>query len=388
MENNFKNPWAEGGELYPEKVLETSYSTFDAVTSSEVNNETLSTVAERCEKSLGTTELKNVKSLTLAKEILNAGSTWSLVRKKFKDRDKLLDQLLAMGGLPQTEVDTLTLLKTGKSGVLTGLWNYMRNNVYNDNFNFEIYIDNDFLDYHRNYDAAIEAELTALSELENIRYKNLKSSITGHQQFHYYYKAFVRQIIKIKEEKTTEKDRFDAFFNGSMVKKALSKFKDIQFYPSELKAQVFQESGDIANTSIAGIIDNIKGLKKKGNVNASFVGIAQIGLDALKEGKSWATKNDITFKDADPRKEPESAIILLACILASNYELYLSKAMKYDGTNCLNWKKCLFASYNRSGPLMMNLIKKYKSIEWSVLAADSTMPMETRNYIIGIMNRL
>ncbi|MBK8444278.1 MAG: hypothetical protein IPL35_13045 [Sphingobacteriales bacterium] len=166
---------------------------------------------------------------------------------------------------------------------------------------------------------------------------------------------------------------------------------DIQFYPSELKALVYQESDDLTNTTIAGITDIKVGLRKKGTINKNFVGIAQIGVSAMTEGQNWAKHKGIEFakkEEKDLRKDPENAIILLACILASNYELYLSKAYKSDEKSCLNWRKCIIGSYNWSGPSMMGLIKKNKTIEWDTLSAKSEMPTQTKNYVPEIISRL
>lgn len=396
MKNMFKNPWAKGGDYYPEevlnvsKVLDANYSTFNEF-EGNIFNEKDSNNTTKCTISLGTKTLSDVKSLRLEDEIKNAGSTWEFVRKKFITRDKLITDLLKMNGLPQVDIDILTLLKTGKSGNISGLWNYMRSNVNNPNFNYKVYIDNDFLDYHRNYEAAIEDENTELNKLTHPRYKYLKKSSQGVEEFQHYYKKFVIQIISIKEEKKTEKDRFDKHFEGVQVAKVLNLMKDITIYSSELKALVYQESGDLTNSTIAGITDEKIGLRKKGITNSSYIGIAQIGLDAMKEGKTWATKNNIKFvgsPESDYRKDPENAIILLACILASNYELYLSKAFKYSSTECLNWKKCIIGSYNWSGPSMMKHILRNNTINWATLSSKSEMPSQTKDYVTKIDSRL
>jgi hypothetical protein len=394
MKNIFLNPWKAGEEynlgevLDRSKVIDTSYTTFNEFEDNLLDKD--STLVEKCITILGTKDLAEVKSLRLEKEIENAGSTWSLVRKKFITRDKLIDELLKMTGLPQVDIDSLTLLKTGKSGNISGLWNYMRSNINNPNFNYSVYIDNDFLDYHRNFEAAIEDENTELNKLTHSRYNYLKKSSQGQGQFQHYYLIFVKQIISIKEEKT-EKNRFDSFFQGTQVTKVLNQMKDIKFYSSELKALIYQESGDLTNSTIDGIGDEDIGLRKKGTVNNDYIGIAQIGLSAMKEGQKWATKNEIQFvvkTEKDLRKDPENAIILLSCILASNYELYLSKAYRFDGTECLNWKKCIIGSYNWSGPSMMDHIKKYATINWNTLSSKSEMPSETKNYVQKIVSRL
>lgn len=352
---------------------------------------TLETIQKnKCKTALGTTKLDEVKSVRLEKEIVNAGRTWELVRKKFIIRDKLLNELLNMSGLPQTDIDTLTLLKDGKSGNLSGLWNYMRSNVYSENFDYKIYIDNDFLNFHRNYEAAIEDENNELNRLTHPRYNILKKSSKGEGEFQYYYLRFVKQIISIKEEKN-EKNRFDSFFEGAQVKKALKHMTDIEFYPSELKALAYQESGDLTNATIAGIKDEKIGLRIKGTINNNYIGIAQIGVDAMKEGTNWAKDKEITFVDKsekDLRKDPENAIILLACILASNYDLYLSKAQKYNSNDCLNWKKCIIGSYNWSGPSMMYHIRRNKTIDWDTLSSKTEMPTQTKNYVPNILARL
>lgn len=299
MKNMFKNPWAKGGEYYPEevldvsKVLDASYSTYNKFENSNIiSNEVLATV--KCTDTFGTQKLSEVKSKRLETEIQNSGWTWNVVRKKFMARDKLIADLLKMSGLPQADSDTLTLLKTGKSGSISGLWNYMRSNVENSNFDYKVYIDNDFLDYHRNYEGAIEDENSEHNKLTHSRYNYLKASSQGKGEFQYYYLVFVKQIISIKEEKS-EKNRFDLFFNGVQLAKALASMKDVTFYPSELKALIYQESGDLTNSTIAGISDEKIGLRKKGAINNSFIGIAQIGLLAMKEGQNWATKNGIVF---------------------------------------------------------------------------------------------
>ncbi len=391
----FVNPWNVGEEyntgdvLDVSKVIDASYSTLNLF---ETNNLSEKNTPEiiKCTTALGTNNLTEVKSLRLEKEIENSGSTWAIVRKKFTTRDKLIDELLKMTGLPQSDINTLTLLRTGKSGNITGLWDYMRLNVYNPNFNYKVYIDNNFLDFHRNYEAAIEDENTELNKLTHTRYKNLKASSQGKGEFQHYYKVFVKQIISIKEEKT-EKNRFDSYFEGVQVTRALNFMKDITIYPSELKALVYQESGDLTNSNISGISNEVIGLRKKGIVNNSYIGIAQIGLAALQEGQNWASKKGIKFvekTEKDLRKDPENAIILLTCILASNYELYLSKAYKYDGKDCLNWKMCIIGSYNWSGPSMMNHIKRNKSINWTLLSSKSEMPSQTKNYVPEILSRI
>jgi len=395
MKNMFVNPWRVGeaynsGEVLDvSKVIDASYTAFNGF---ELNNlsDKDSAVVAKCTTAFGTKVLAEVKSVRLEKEIENTESTWALVRKKFITRDKLIVELLKMSGLPQADVDSLTLLKTGKSGSISGLWNYMRSNVNNPNFNYKVYIDNDFLDYHSNYEAAIEDENTELNKLTHSRYNYLKKSSQGQGEFQHYYLIFVKQIISIKDEQT-EKNRFDSFFQGTQVIKALNLMKDITVYSSELKSLIYQESGDLTNSTIDGIVDEKIGLRKKGTVNDSYIGIAQIGLSAMKEGQNWATKKGIQFvvkTEKDLRKDPENAIILLSCILASNYELYLSKAEEFNGKDCLNWKKCIIGSYNRSGPSMMNHIKRYKTINWDTLSSKSEMPSQTKNYVPLILSRL
>jgi hypothetical protein len=159
---------------------------------------------------------------------------------------------------------------------------------------------------------------------------------------------------------------------------------------------IYKESGDLTNTNIAGIVDDDKGLKSPGLKNPSYIGIAQIGLDAMSEGKKWALRNEIRIDtNQDPRTVPESAIILCACILASNYELYLSKVFKYTG-DCINWKKVIIGSYNWSGPSMAQLIKQNNTINWSILltktakinSAIKSIPAQTRDYVEKIVDRL
>lgn len=395
MKNKFVNPWKVGeaynsGEVLDvSKVIDASYTTFNGF---ELNNlsDKDSAVVAKCTTAFGTKVLAEVKSVRLEKEIENTESTWALVRKKFITRDKLIVELLKMSGLPQADIDSLTLLKTGKSGSISGLRNYMRSNVNNPNFNYKVYIDNDFLDYHRNYEAAIEDENTELNKLTHSRYNYLKKSSQGQGEFQHYYLIFVKQIISIKDEKT-EKNHFDSFFQGTQVIKALNLMKDSTVYSSELKSLIYQESGDLTNSTIDGIVDEKIGLRKKGTVNNSYIGIARIGLSAMKEGQNWATKKGIQFvvkTEKDLRKDPENAIILLSCILASNYELYLSKAEEFNSKDCLNWKKCIIGSYNWSGPSMMNHIKRYKTINWDTLSSKSEMPSQTKNYVPLILSRL
>jgi hypothetical protein len=389
------NPWKVGnafntGEvLNVSKVIDTSYSLFNDFDSINLSNNNSQRIT-KCTTLLGTKNLTDVKSKRLEKEIENSESTWALVRKKFMARDKSIQELLNMSGLPESDKATLNYLKNGKSVNNTGLWTYLRSNVNNNNFDCKIYIENDFLDFHRNYDAAIEDENKELNKLTHIRYDNLKKSSQSQGQFQYYYLIFVKQIISIKEEKTL-KNRFDLLFQTVNVTKALNAMKDITIAPSELKALVYQESGDLTNSTIAGIIDEKAGLRKKGNVNNSYIGIAQIGLLAMKEGEKWAKLNGIQFinkTEKDLRKDPENAVILLTCILASNYELYLSKSIIYNGTDCSNWKKCIIGSYNWSGPSMMNLIKKYNTINWDILSSKIEMPTQTKNYVSEITSRL
>lgn len=340
-----------------------------------------------CKESIGTKTISEVRSFALEKSIKNLGSIWNQVVIRFKDRDKLLDQLLGMQGIPTEDIEVLTLLKTGKNVNSVGLWNYMRANVYNVNFDYKIYIDNSFLDYHRNYEAAIEDEILELKKLAHDRYNYLKKSIIGKDQFHDWYMQFVKLTIKIKEEKTSEVGRFDDYFNGAQVQLALKSFKDIIFYASEIKALVFQETGDLTNTNIKGIVDNGKGLKANGPKNTNYIGIGQIGILAMREGMVWAKENKIIIKGDDPRIEPETAIILLVCILAFNYEKYLKP--NYSGKNdCLNWKKIIIGSYNWSGPNMGKFINKYKSIDWVTLKSKTGMPDETKQYVDEIAQRL
>lgn len=78
-------------------------------------------------------------------------------------------------------------------------------------------------------------------------------------------------------------------------------------------------------------------------------------LKSEKDGKNYAgyTQNLKLRFEQHKNGEVESINIL-----ASNYELYLSKAYKYDGNDCLNWKKCIIGSYDWSGPSYDESYKK------------------------------
>jgi hypothetical protein len=234
MTSWFKNPWGQEKPIINLDIYDNSllleYS-LNSVDNNVINNNAISAYLTdnklvKCFDALGTKNLKAVTSFTLEQNLLNSESLWKFVVNKFKDRDKLINELLAMAGLPAPDIEVLQYLKTGRTVNDQGLWNYMRQNVYNPNFDYKVYIENDFLEFHRNYDAAIEDELSKLEELNHARYKILKSSITGKNQFHETYKKFVKIIIKIKEEKL-EKDRFDDYFSGAQVQKVLKLIPNI-----------------------------------------------------------------------------------------------------------------------------------------------------------------
>jgi hypothetical protein len=341
---------------------------------------------KRFNESLGTKELKDVKSYSIDLANVAAKGLWNSIVKKLKNRDKLIDTLLKYENNTTLENDKLLFLKDE-------LWDTLKTNVYNANFNYKTYITNGYYTNDRNYLAPIEQENEALTHLTNQRFKNLISSIQGKEEFHEYIKSFARKIVEITEE-LEEKNRYDDYFEGQQVLDALDKMKDIQFYPSEIKALVFQESSDLTNTLIDGIKDKTKGVKIKVKNTMGAIGIAQITDIAMRDAMQWVRENKIILKGSDPRKSPESAIILCACILSSNYNRYIKIAVDkidktpYSAIVSSDIKKLVIASYNSSGPNISYIIDKLKTTKYDVIASDIKFPDETRKYVPLILNRL
>jgi hypothetical protein len=173
-------------------------------------------------------------------------------------------------------------------------------------------------------------------------------------EFHSRFNTFVRRRRMLEEEKE-EYIRFDNFFLDldapfPIVQQIFSKFTHVQFTVADLKAFISQESGDLTRHDVWGLQD-----KRRGRVTMptlpletdSFLGIAQMGDDAVKDAKKWASDKGLTLNPPgeQPQKEPRYAVPLAAA-----YTMWLADRMIAGlpanmpvGTE---FKKFVFASYN------------------------------------------
>ena len=200
-------------------------------------------------------------------------------------------------------------------------------------------------------------------------------------------KAIEASNDKIEEAKKNW-HKYDEKFVGS--EELMNVLEEIKITPSELKALIGQESGDLNLSD-----DEIN----KGDK----AGIAQIG-------KAEAEKVGYKGEDAEKRKDPSESILIAAKVLRLN--LNNAGLNHADFPNQNDYKSMVYAAYNAGG----NAIKqsrliaekdKKSTIDWSVLTTgekksplyrglietykDKKVPAkfkEVRRYVEGINSRL
>lgn len=318
------------------------------------------------------TELGNVRSFALESKKSDLSVILSDLNKRFQKRQEHLDQKLPLVKGDQKEIVD-RMKKRGEAWAKTDMTKWTTTDL----------------------DLAISQEEGDKAKLT--RDKNTDDVIN----------KFVQALRDVKQVKTeiseeeVEYHRFDTQFMDPQVIELCRMVAHATITPADIKALIGQESGDMTNTTIAGITDKKRGITTKIK-NKSYVGIGQQSEDARKEGLDWAAsqKSSITVEPGkDPRKDPATAIKLTAAYLGRVSDL-LWGALPEPKPGPEEFKKMLFAAYNGGHNTIANAAKdftkgKIKAYSWSDIKSllkwegkkDHKKTDEIRNYVDGIISR-
>jgi hypothetical protein len=179
-------------------------------------------------------------------------------------------------------------------------------------------------------------------------------------------KAILDSLFMFIDEQAEIVNRYDSIYQTTDFLKALELNPYTLFDPAEIKAINMQKTGDFTNTSIAGVTATPKKGIPKGSIKASYIGIAQLGIDdSVKGAKEMATRlynnKKITIKVYNDWKNfmPDNrtqAVVLFALYLIEVERIIIAQIgadTKNGANNILKWqnagaekKKFLICSFN------------------------------------------
>ncbi len=327
--------------------------------------------------------VKDVKSLAIhefsSKQIAN---NWSFARKKFKRRNKIIN-----------EVDKLGWAKKGKESTamqnLKSRWVTLKKLFNNSAFDPA----SGTLPSEKAFDQAILNEKSDMKALSRSLFKSMNGEVSA---FLSALKSFLASRKKVDEEQT-QFHRMDTSFSNAAVVKLIKAIPHAKFTSAEMKALVGQESKDLTNVTIAGIDPKKPGLRDKTPNPGSFVGISQQSTSARDEGIAWARSKGVTIKKTpDPRTIPLESIKLAPAYMGRVVEQLLHPGLPNPKPKGDELKKLSFAAYNGGATKVKKAAKEWsaitanrgKSYTWDKIKKNRNITGQMRNYVKEIVWRL
>ncbi len=220
----------------------------------------------------------------------------------------------------------------------------------------------------------------------------LRASING----------FLQRRRKLAEE-DVDFHRFDQFFVAPDVMGFLAGLpQQPDFTPADLKAMLGNETGDYSNTNIAGL-EKTTGVTG-GPENPSFVGVGQIGTDAMSSLRANAPRLGLALPArGDPRGNPQQGILLAAAYLRLTADT-LARRLPPPVPTGTEFKKMLMAAYNGGPGHVVAMANGYRAevpgtdpYGWNDIKDQGKLPKPTarkdyrkemKNYVQGWEDRV
>ncbi len=174
------------------------------------------------------------------------------------------------------------------------------------------------------------------------------------------------------------------------------------FTPADLKAMLGNETGDYSNTNIAGL-EKTTGVTG-GPENPSFVGVGQIGTDAMSSLRANAPRLGLALPArGDPRGNPQQGILLAAAYLRLTADT-LARRLPPPVPTGTEFKKMLMAAYNGGPGHVVAMANGYRAevpgtdpYGWNDIKDQGKLPKPTarkdyrkemKNYVQGWEDRV
>jgi len=207
---------------------------------------------------------------------------------------------------------------------------------------------------------------------------------------------FVVDRQKLDEEKR-EFHRFDTDFDDSDVDTLVSAIAGATFSKAEVKAITGQETGDLTNTTVAGIAGKKSGITTSVPNPGHFVGLGQHSTGSAKEAVTWAAAHGVVIAaNPDPRGVPSESIKLTAAFLGRVADL-LARSLPAPQSAGDEFKKLVFAAYNGGPANVVKAVKEFQQIKkgagsvaysWNDIKKRPSISGQMRGYVDGVAARL
>lgn len=207
---------------------------------------------------------------------------------------------------------------------------------------------------------------------------------------------FVADRQKLDEEQT-EFHRFDSDFNSADTNTLVQAIAGAAFTAAEVKAITGQETGDLTNTTVAGITGKKAGITTSVRNPGTFTGLGQHSSGSAAEAVTWAAAAGVTIPPKpDPRTVPSESIKLTAAYLGREADLLLGALPTPQPTGD-EFKKMVFAAYNGGHSNVVKAAKEFQlnrklpgtaPYTWNNIKNSSRISGQMRGYVEGISARL
>lgn len=302
---------------------------------------------------------------------------WSQVRAKLTQRDRIINQRLALvtPGGPQHATLSSLLARWGALKVL------LANTTFDpavDTLPSRADITQDMTDE--------QADKAALTGNAN---RNVRAVI---DEFLTAVRRFLDDRDTLDAERT-EFHRFDTLFDVPDVATLLAAISNATFVTADVKAIVSQETGDLTNTTVAGISPTKPGIRVRAPNPSHFVGLGQHSPAARGEAITWARNQGVIIPSSpDPRTIPTESIKLVAAYLGRVMDMLhpILPAVKPTGDEL---KKMTFAAYNGGHNQVRRAADSFLAgvtagYSWDDIKNQPSVNGQMRKYVSEIVTRL
>jgi hypothetical protein len=350
-------------------------------------------IGAQCPDTFGTSDLAKVRSRNFEEYIgKDLRGLWAFAVNKLNQWDKHLAELKKLAQT-QEEKDALDKLLTQNWGGIRSIKS--KNHLeaiafYNSHEKLKYQTPQSVVGYLSGHTSAVTDDFSYINKLSG---KNYGFTKRIHKEFTDAMLKFYKGMIVYVEEKV-EFQRFNNFFSSREVAAVIAQIPHVKFTACELKALCAQETGDFNDTKIYGVHIKTKGMLRPTGDNPNYVGLGQIGKDAVGDALAWAKGKGlaVNFDKNNRSIEPLDAVVLAACYLGTLTERYLLKMLPEPIPTCTEFKKLVLAAYNSTFNRVVSAAKNYQSkskaqaYTWELI--KSSFPDETQKYVPQIIERL
>ncbi|MGV9360731.1 hypothetical protein [Amycolatopsis sp. NPDC003731] len=335
-------------------------------------------LAPRALQRFATTDVADVRSLQMEEFSQNLDHTWAGVGKKLARRDSIL---AARAKLVKPASPTAAAL-----GRLQARWSGLRKLLAGSSTPATSALP-----------GTIDADIAdEKSDLKGLTAKADKPAAGEAAEFLKTLSRFLADRKKLDDE-DTEFHRFDADFTAADVDTLVKAIAGGSFHAAEVKAITGQETGDLTNTTVAGITRKKAGITTKVPNPGTFTGLGQHSTGSAAEAITWAAGQGVTIPPKpDPRTVPAESIKLTAAYLGREADLLVG-ALPAPHPSGDEFKKLVFAAYNGGHSNVVKAAKEFQAAHhgagatpytWNDIKKSKRISGQMRGYVEGVSERL